>query len=90
MLWCGQRVLAGNVKFIKANIMQEHIDAAEVVGCDVDFLTEEAVAHSVPAKNFFCLQKQRTGTVRRINVPADFDTVEKALSGVKTAEKGLK
>ena len=24
------------------------------------------------------------------NVPADFDTIEKAFSGVKTAEKGIK
>ena len=28
--------------------------------------------------------------VRRIYVPTDFDTKEKALSGAKTAEKGLK
>ena len=26
----------------------------------------------------------------KINVPADFDTIEKAFSGVKTAEKGIK
>ena len=26
----------------------------------------------------------------RVNVPADFDTIEKAFSGVKTAEKGIK
>jgi len=26
----------------------------------------------------------------RINVPADFDTIEKAFSGVKTPEKGIK
>ena len=25
-----------------------------------------------------------------VNVPADFDTIEKAFSGVKTAEKGIK
>ena len=25
----------------------------------------------------------------RVNVPADFDTIEKAFSGVKTAEKGI-
>jgi len=28
--------------------------------------------------------------IRRIYVPADFDTREKALSGAKAAEKGLK
>ena len=26
----------------------------------------------------------------RVNVPADFDTIEKALSGAKTTEKGIK
>lgn len=31
-----------------------------------------------------------TGIVWRIDVPTDFDTKEKALSGAKTAEKGLK
>ena len=28
--------------------------------------------------------------IRRVYVPADFDTIEKALSGAKAAEKGLK
>ena len=30
------------------------------------------------------------GVVGRIYVPTDFDTIEKAFSGVKTAEKGIK
>lgn len=30
------------------------------------------------------------GVVGRVYVPADFDTKEKALSGAKAAEKGLK
>ena len=34
--------------------------------------------------------KCRTGIIRRIYVPTDFDTIEKAFSGVKTAEKGIK
>ena len=34
--------------------------------------------------------KCRAGIVRRIYVPTDFDTKEKALSGAKAAEKGLK
>lgn len=29
------------------------------------------------------------GVVGRIYVPTDFDTIEKAFSGVKTAEKGI-
>lgn len=31
-----------------------------------------------------------TRVVGWVNVPADFDTIEKAFSGVKTAEKGIK
>ena len=34
--------------------------------------------------------KRAAGVVRRIYVPTDFDTIEKAFSGVKTAEKGIK
>ena len=30
------------------------------------------------------------GVVGRIDVPTDFDTIEKALSGAKATEKGLK
>lgn len=31
----------------------------------------------------------RNDTVSRLYVPTDFDTIEKAFSGVKTAEKGI-
>ena len=30
------------------------------------------------------------GVIRRVYVPTDFDTKEKAFSGAKTAEKGIK
>ena len=36
------------------------------------------------------IHKVVAGVVRRIYVPTDFDTKEKALSGAKAAEKGLK
>ena len=36
------------------------------------------------------IYKVVAGVVGRIYVPADFDTKEKALSGAKAAEKGLK
>ena len=49
MLGRGQGILAGNIKLIKANIVEEHIDAAEVIGRDVDLLPKEAIADSVPA-----------------------------------------
>ena len=36
------------------------------------------------------LNEHTTGTTTRVYVPTDFDTIEKAFSGVKTAEKGIK
>lgn len=36
------------------------------------------------------IDKIVSSIVRRVYVPADFDTIEKALSGAKAAEKGLK
>lgn len=41
-------------------------------------------------KVIIVMLKCRTGIIRRIYVPTDFDTIEKAFSGVKTAEKGIK
>lgn len=37
-----------------------------------------------------CLHKHTTTATRRVYVPTDFDTIEKAFSGAKAAEKGLK
>ena len=34
--------------------------------------------------------KEITTSAGGVNVPADFDTIEKAFSGVKTPEKGIK
>ena len=56
MLRIGQRVLTGNVEFVKLNVVQEHIDAAQVIRCDVDFLSKEAIAHGIPSQHLFCLQ----------------------------------
>lgn len=41
-------------------------------------------------KIIIILFKSRTCIIGRIYVPTDFDTIEKAFSGVKTAEKGIK
>ena len=90
MLGFGQCVLTGNVEFVKANIMEKHIDAAEVVGSDIDLLPIIAPLYSVFAQHLPGLQKQGTGPAGRVYVHTDFDTKEKALSGAKAAEKGLK
>ena len=59
-------VLAGNVKLIKADIVQEHIDTAQVVSSDIDFLTVETLANSILTENTLCFQKQRTRTAGRV------------------------
>ena len=41
-------------------------------------------------KVIIVMLKCRTGIIRRIYVPTDFDTKEKAFSGAKTAGKGIK
>ena len=90
MLGADQRVAVGDVKFVVVNIMQEHVDTAEVVGRNIDLLPIKALPDVAGAENFRRFQKQRTGTAGGVYVPTDFDTIEKALSGVKTAEKGIK
>ena len=57
MLRSGERIFAGNVEFIKSDIMQEHIDAAQIVGRDVDFLTKETIGDTVFAKHFLSFQQ---------------------------------
>ncbi len=42
----------------KINIVQEHIDTAQVVGRQVDFLTEEALPDILFAQNLSRLQQQ--------------------------------
>ena len=56
MLGRGQGVLAGDVELVKAHVMEEHIDAAKVVGGDVDLLSEEACLHCIFAQDFFYLK----------------------------------
>ena len=39
------------IEFIKANFVQKHIDAAQVIGGDIHLLTIKAVAHRILAQN---------------------------------------
>ena len=90
MLRGGQRIFTGNIKLIKAHIMEEHIDTAQVVGRDVYLLSEKAVANGVTAQYLFRLQQQRTGAAGGIYKNAVFDTNRKSLFRHISAEKGLK
>lgn len=58
MLWCGQGILTGDVKLIKTNIMEKHIDTAQIVSSNIDFLSVEAIADGISAQYFFCFQKK--------------------------------
>lgn len=48
----GQRIAMGNIKFVVADIMKEHIDTAEVVGGDIDFLAKESLTDIFLADEF--------------------------------------
>lgn len=59
----------------------------------VAFLIELSTVSNVficTLSKIICINKITTSIVRGIYVPTDFDTKEKALSGEKAAEKGLK
>ena len=66
MLRREQRVVASNIELIKTYIVQEHVDAAEVVGRQVNLLTIETIAHILFAQNLGELQQQRTRTACRV------------------------
>ena len=59
MLRVGQRVLAGNVEPVVADVMHKHIDAAQVVGGDVDLLPEKADPHAIGPQHLHRFQQQR-------------------------------
>ena len=58
----GQRVPVGDVELLKIDVVQKHVDAAQVVGGQIDFLTEKALPHIVLAQHLGKVQQQRTGT----------------------------
>ena len=72
MLRIGERVLAGNIKLIKAYLMQEHVNTAKVISSDIDFLTIEAVADSIPAQKLSTFQQQGAGAAGRVISLIDF------------------
>ena len=40
-----ERILADEIELIEIDVVQEHVDARQIVGGEVDLLPEEAVAH---------------------------------------------
>ena len=58
MLRLNEGIFVGDIEFIVINIVQEHIDTAEVVCSDIYFLPEKALTHLVFSKNFGGFQQQ--------------------------------
>jgi hypothetical protein len=56
----GEGISVGYREFFIVNVMEEHVDAAEVVGSDVDLLAKEAIYYLVLTKNFCVLKKERS------------------------------
>ena len=79
MLGRNQRILVGDIEFIKINIVQEHIDTAQVVGRQVDFLTEEALPDILFAQNLSRLQQQ--GAAGRVIDLVDFGFAHNGKAG---------
>ena len=84
MLGADQRVSVRDVKFVVVNIVQEHVDTAEVVGRDIDLLPIKSLPDVAGAENFRRLQKQRTGTAGGV-----IDLVDLGLSGDGDARQKL-
>ena len=66
VLGIGQGILAGYVELVKAYIVEEHIDAAQVVSGDVYLLAVKAVAHCVVAQHLHRLQQQGARAAGRV------------------------
>ena len=66
MLGVEQGVTARNVKTVEVDVVQEHVDAAEVVCGGVLLLTIEALAHVLGTKELGELKQQRARTAGRV------------------------
>ena len=56
----------GNLEFFEIDVMQEHVDSAQIVGGQINLLPEKSLANLVTAENLGEFQKQRTRTARWI------------------------
>ena len=61
-----QGIFALDIKLIKIHIVQKHINAAKVIGGDVNLLPEEADFDCIFAHHLQRLQQQRTRTAGRV------------------------
>ena len=57
-----QGVLAGNIEFVKINVMQKHIDTAKVVCGYIYLLPVKALLNFIVSEHLFRLKQQRART----------------------------
>ena len=61
-----QRVAVGDVELLVRDVVQEHVDPAQVVGGQVDLLAEVALPHLAVAEDLLVLQQHRPGATGRV------------------------
>ena len=66
VLGIDQRVTVGNVEMVVVHIVQEHVDAAQVVRGQVLLLAEKPLPDFILAQHLDRLQQQGTRTARRV------------------------
>ena len=66
MLRFQQRVFQTDVEIVVVHVMQEHIDATEVIGGGIDFLSEVFQVWILLANSLGKLQQQRAGAAGRV------------------------
>ena len=78
-------------KFLtRPDVVEEHVDTAQVVGGDIDLLAVEAVADSVTAQHLHSLQQQRAGAAGGVYKDVIFDTSPVAGKVYKNSENRRK
>lgn len=86
MLGIGEGVLAGDVELVIANVVEEHVNAAEIVGGEIDLLTVESLAHFVAPEKLGSLQKQRAGATGGVIDLVDLGLVADGDAGEKLGD----
>ena len=61
-----QRVAVGDLELLVRDVVQEHVDPAQVVGGQVDLLAEVALPHLAVAEDLLVLQQHRPGPTGRV------------------------
>ena len=76
-----QRIAVPDVEFIVTDIVQEHIDAAQVVGGDVDLLPVKTLAHVFLAQYFGEIEQQGARSASGVVHLVDFGFAHKRQAG---------